>query len=206
MVEYIKNTNITSLKNIAYTLMDGREWMESRLAIIAKDEKDLLEKLESYLEGSKGDLEVFYGHVEEEQLYSQDTAKEEFNGLVLNNNLKTLAQIWVSGIQFNYKKLPQFLDCRHVSLPTYPFARQSYWVTDTAVNQELEVVDKNPQKVDGDVEQVAEQVLIEAISGILKVPMNSMNVNEKLSKYGFDSLSGMRFINWFQEQHGAKFL
>ncbi|MGQ7115087.1 KS-MAT linker domain-containing protein, partial [Escherichia sp. TWPC-MK] len=66
LVEYIKNTNITSLKNIAYTLMDGREWMESRLAIIAKDEKDLLEKLESYLEGSKGDLEVFYGHVEEE--------------------------------------------------------------------------------------------------------------------------------------------
>ena len=54
-----------NLKNIAYTLQVGREPMEERLAILAKDTHELIKQLTAYQKGKLGNL--LTGNIKKDQ-------------------------------------------------------------------------------------------------------------------------------------------
>ncbi|GAX59135.1 beta-ketoacyl synthase [Candidatus Scalindua japonica] len=128
------------LKNIAYTLQIGRKAFEYRLAIIVKTREELLIKLNEFLNKKADIKDLFTGSVEsaENSMTAKvQTAEEQELVKYLFNNKKasSIASSWVGGSEINWEGLYKDRDCKRVSLPTYPFARESYWMhADFAAN------------------------------------------------------------------------
>ncbi|PKM94958.1 MAG: hypothetical protein CVU84_08520 [Firmicutes bacterium HGW-Firmicutes-1] len=115
--EYVKalvkhiETNNTNLSDVAYTLQIGRDPMPERLAVVASDIKVLLGKLNCYLEG-KADIEDLH-----EKMPTQNKQKS-FDFIEGEEGIG----------EVDWELLHDKSNQRRISLPTYPFARESYWV------------------------------------------------------------------------------
>ena len=142
---YGKDLNSEALLcNVAYTLQIGREEMENRLAIVAEDMAELIEKLKLHSEGKTDVKGVYTGQtsLENNESYTQ-----------ISNNIKdeeSIAELWASGRRIDWKALYQGYLPRHISLPGYVFEQKRCWF-DTALLQtsaEAEAVsDTNPAGV-----------------------------------------------------------
>ncbi|SFR08023.1 MULTISPECIES: SDR family NAD(P)-dependent oxidoreductase [unclassified Paenibacillus] len=123
----------TSLSDIAYTLQIGREAMDERLAIIAKSIQELDWKLEGFLQKKEGVEELYRGQVKRNrgglvtQEVDEDMAKM-IDAWVDKGKYGKLAELWVTGLILDWNKLYEDVKPRRMSLPTYPFARESYWI------------------------------------------------------------------------------
>ncbi len=122
-----------SLADMAYTLQVGREAMAERLAMVVKNLDEMREKLTQYTQGQT-ELENFYrGNIKnnkaQSELLIEGEAGKAFLKVVFERKeLTKLAQLWVSGINIDWLLLYPNHRPRRVSLPTYPFARERYWV------------------------------------------------------------------------------
>jgi acyl transferase domain-containing protein len=57
---------------------------------------------------------------------------EEFVKIIMNDRkLTKLAQLWVSGVDIDWQLLYPNQKPQRISLPTYPFARERYWIPTT---------------------------------------------------------------------------
>jgi acyl transferase domain-containing protein len=63
------------------------------------------------------------------------------NGDNLTSLFSTLIKFWLMGIKINWSKVEDYQQCYPISLPTYPFERQSYWinVSSTILNNQNEI-------------------------------------------------------------------
>ncbi|GAX60249.1 beta-ketoacyl synthase [Candidatus Scalindua japonica] len=125
-----------NLSDIAYTLQVGREAMDSRVAFLVKEEKGLINKLESFVAG-KDDIEDCYtGEVKRnKETLTVFTADEDTRELIAKwiakGKLGKLAELWVKGLVLDWDLLYGQQRPKRVSLPTYPFARERYWLPET---------------------------------------------------------------------------
>lgn len=122
-----------SLTNLAYTLQMGREAMKERLAAVVSDTDELMQKLIQYCDG-KTDIESLCagtveadGH-EVEAPILEDAADVLAKPSMGHGDLTRLAKLWVSGAEADWKLLYSTYTPNRVSLPTYPFARERYWI------------------------------------------------------------------------------
>ncbi len=122
--------NGISLRDIAYTLQTGREAMEERLALIISDIDELREKLLRYAQGESGIKELYQGSV---RRGSKSSTIESLNARVIADKAyNMIARQWVSGSAMDWTNLyPSGLPKR-ISLPTYPFAEERYWIPATS--------------------------------------------------------------------------
>ncbi|WP_207635815.1 SDR family NAD(P)-dependent oxidoreductase [Ruminiclostridium papyrosolvens] len=124
----------TDLADIAYTLQVGREAMEERLAVIAGSIKELEEKLQGCLEGRDDIPDLYRGQVSRNKetltAFTTDEDMQKATDVwVEKGKLAKLVNLWVKGLGFDWNKLyGKNKPCR-ISLPTYPFARERYWVS-----------------------------------------------------------------------------
>lgn len=137
MVDYLEGLSLTTnrmkvedicLENIAYTLQVGRDEMSERLAIVTSDIVDLHEKLISFVKG-KDDIKGLYYQSKNENSSYKMRKEDEICGDLDYINLEKIAEQWISGKQINWEKL--YCNCKvgRLSLPTYPFAKESCWIT-----------------------------------------------------------------------------
>ncbi|MEC1541502.1 polyketide synthase PksM [Bacillus subtilis] len=118
-----------NLLALAYTMQAGRVEMEERAAFIVKDIKDLTAKLRAFANGEEEIEGCWTGQAKENQ---------EAAGLAsvnaLNNNLTTdsemmeMAKSWVQGQRVTWDDLYGERKPLKISVPTYPFARERYWI------------------------------------------------------------------------------
>ncbi len=110
-----------SIRDIAYTLQIGREEMEERVAIVARDKEELEEKLSMFLT-RKEHVDIYKGSVKKE--------KSESDSPVSDTGLGKLASLWTKGISIDWEKLPAYEKDRPliVSIPGYPFDKKRYWI------------------------------------------------------------------------------
>ncbi|WP_394849112.1 SDR family NAD(P)-dependent oxidoreductase [Pendulispora brunnea] len=128
------------LARVAYTLQVGREAMDHRLAFTASSMRELREKLRGYLDGqgAKGEIDDFYtGQVKQEkETLSLFAADEELREAVAKwiqrGKYGKLLELWSKGLQLDWRALYGDRMPRRISLPTYPFARERYWLEDRA--------------------------------------------------------------------------
>jgi acyl transferase domain-containing protein/acyl carrier protein/SAM-dependent methyltransferase len=130
-----KNQSVLSLTEIAYTLQKGREEMEHRLAVVAKDTQELREKWRQFCQGETGIKELYYHRVKPQAAKEKSAAglteekrNREIENLVRQRQWNSLAQSWTNGEKINWQLLYPGQKPNRVSLPTYPFARESYWI------------------------------------------------------------------------------
>jgi acyl transferase domain-containing protein/NAD(P)-dependent dehydrogenase (short-subunit alcohol dehydrogenase family) len=117
----------TDLADLCYTLQTGREAMEERLAIIASGAGQLVTRLEEWVR-SGSEANVHRGSLGPRR-GSKRSLKLVRTG-VGDESLVDLAVKWVAGEEVEWDSLYAERKPSHISVPTYPFARERYWISD----------------------------------------------------------------------------
>jgi hypothetical protein len=134
----------TELAGVAYTLQVGREAMEERIGVIAGTMDELKETLKAFLEGRTGIQNLYKGQVkgnkEALSVFSADEDMEKtIEAWISKGKYAKIAEAWVKGINFDWNKLYRDVKPIRVSLPTYPFARERYWIPEIRNNVAAEI-------------------------------------------------------------------
>lgn len=120
-----------NLHDFAYTLQTGREPMEERLAFVASSLEEVQRALQAYVQGSTDEHRYFLGNVKENKAkqWFRGRAGEEFiKWVVHDQDWEKISEMWVSGIEVDWRVLHRETTPRRISLPTYPFAKEKYWI------------------------------------------------------------------------------
>ncbi|MDD5271871.1 MAG: SDR family NAD(P)-dependent oxidoreductase, partial [Methylovulum sp.] len=117
-----------SLPDMAYTLQIGRKAMAERLAVVASSLSELEQKLAGVVAGQTEIKAVYRGHVKRrpEAVTAEDATRLE-QGLALGE-YATVAELWVKGLAVDWHRLYCYAPRRRINLPTYPFAKERYWL------------------------------------------------------------------------------
>jgi acyl transferase domain-containing protein len=122
-----------SLADIAFTLQVGREPMDARIALEARTLDELAKGLRAFLEGRTDHPGLHAGNAQDHRsVFATLSGDDEIRALtrswVVRGSLGRLLALWVQGLPVDWEHLPRSTRARIVSLPTYPFARDRYWL------------------------------------------------------------------------------
>lgn len=125
-----KNVRLT---DIAYTLQIGREVMKTRVAFLVKSKTDLIEKLQQFCEDVSESDQIYYydsPSIENKDSFLLDGSegKNYIDAVIKYNKTDKLAKLWVRGYQIDFEKLYKGIEHHKISLPTYPFLQERYWL------------------------------------------------------------------------------
>src|SRR5579864_3415403 len=137
LVEYIEEEEAEGreidVEAIGYTLQVGREAMEERFGMVVKSVAELKEKLTGYVAG-KGKVEGAYrgqktNNEEGMRLFSSDEdLQETVRKWMERGKYGKVLELWVRGVEVEWGRMYGERKPRRMSLPTYPFAREHYWI------------------------------------------------------------------------------
>ncbi|AJQ25406.1 SDR family NAD(P)-dependent oxidoreductase [Pelosinus fermentans] len=122
-----------SLADMAYTLQVGREAMEQRVGLIVGSSKELEEKLKSFVAGQNSIEDLYRGQVKRnKETLAVFTADEDMAKMIETwmdkGKYPKILDLWVKGLIIDWSKFYGDIKPRRISLPTYPFAKERYWV------------------------------------------------------------------------------
>ncbi|NQX71854.1 KR domain-containing protein, partial [Paenibacillus alba] len=142
----------TDVFNLAYTLQVGREAMEERAGFIAESLEEVKEKLSKLIEGHDEAEGVYRGQQKRNKetitdLFSDEELQEVMDKWLLQKKYSRILGLWVKGGQVEWSKLYGVQKARRISLPTYPFARERYWITNIVGGGTIPF-DKKPDEVE----------------------------------------------------------
>jgi polyketide synthase PksN len=130
-------TNDVDPIDFAYTLQVGRDAMAARLAFAAGSVAEIADILRAYVAGESEIEGVHQGYVgggkqkAEGAGRSPLNAKEAVERQIASAELDDLLEAWAGGAEVDWNKLYGDDRPNRIRLPTYPFARERYWI-DTA--------------------------------------------------------------------------
>ena len=129
----------TDLSRVAYTLQVGRGAMEERLALIVRTMVELEEKLQGFIAGKEGIEDLYRGQANRNKdtlaVFTVDEDMEKiFDIWISKRKYARLVDLWVKGLPIDWTKLYGEVRPRRISLPTYPFARDIYWLPEAEVS------------------------------------------------------------------------
>lgn len=122
------------LKHIAYTLQVGRDCWTSRLAFSAASIRELKIKLSAYLDGIHDGL--LCGEVKRrKETVPSETSAEALRDAIdkaVEGDGTQLLGLWTRGVIVDWSHLyaRRAVECRRISLPTYPFAQEKHWLVE----------------------------------------------------------------------------
>ncbi|MFE4053273.1 SDR family NAD(P)-dependent oxidoreductase [Streptomyces sp. YIM B13518] len=129
------DTGHPRLADVAYTLQVGREAMESRLALRVASRTELTDKLAAFAAGDDDVEGLYLGDVKQHRetlalLTADSDMASAVGAWIGKGKFAKLMDLWVKGLAFDWETLPRTGAMRRVSLPSYPFAKERYWVGD----------------------------------------------------------------------------
>ena len=140
-----ENGRRIALRDLAYTLQVGREAMESRLACVVNSLSELTEKLDAYLSEQTESADLYVGRVKSHKdvisAFAADASiQQTLAGWFQQRQYDRLLGLWTKGLEVDWSKCyaalgGQFVLPQRISLPTYPFAKNKYWLP-LAVNRQ----------------------------------------------------------------------
>jgi len=134
LLEFIRTAQPpVDLASLAYTLQVGRDAMEQRLGFVVSSVERLAEALAAYVSGEKNIEDVRQGRVEPGSdgmsvIGRDDDMQEAIDKWIARRKLPKLLDLWIRGLQLDWGKLYSDVKPRRIPLPTYPFAREHYWI------------------------------------------------------------------------------
>ncbi|ASB52639.1 Polyketide synthase PksL [Bacillus velezensis] len=134
LTDFIDANPTLSLSRLAFTLQTGRVACRERLIILVHRLDDIRDHFSAFLNGQQQIPNTWYRKdVEkpEEQGLFDDT--EELQRIVSrwmeNGKLDKVADLWIKGYPIDWRALYKEIPGR-MHLPSYPFAKEKYWVSD----------------------------------------------------------------------------
>lgn len=132
MLRYLEQNSDVNLADFAYTLQVGRDAMLERIAFVSTDVAEMKRQLMGFMNGDIVN-NVFRGNAKKSKaqyllLVEGKSGQSLLNSLFADKELSRLAEFWVNGIDLDWSVLYQAEKRQRLSLPTYPFARDRYWL------------------------------------------------------------------------------
>jgi acyl transferase domain-containing protein/acyl carrier protein len=134
LLDFIRAADRLDLLEVAYTLQAGRQAMEERIGFMAASLEQLAEQLHAYLKGEPDIEGMVQGQVRKAKdnmaFLSEDAdAKHTIvDHWVAKRQLSKLAELWARGMDPDWNQLYGKAKPRRISVPTYPFAKERYWI------------------------------------------------------------------------------
>ena len=128
---------------IAYTLQIGREPMAERLALIVQHIKELQEKLLAFAEGETPIEGLLLGQIKQDKDVLEVFAHDEDMGKTIEvwiekRKVQKILELWVKGLNVDWNKFYGEEKPKRMSLPTYPFAKERYWIKENTSKTHLQ--------------------------------------------------------------------
>ncbi|SKB12431.1 hypothetical protein PL11201_360002 [Planktothrix sp. PCC 11201] len=158
------------LADVAYTLQIGRQAMSERLAFVANSLTDVVKYLTEFIEGKSNTQELYQGRVKStsnknDLLLEGDAGQAFIDTILKQQDYRKLAALWVAGTGLDWNLLYGENRPRRISLPTYPFARETYWL-DKVIETKTEDLTRDQVKEKTrktDIEQSTELMTFEEV-------------------------------------------
>jgi acyl transferase domain-containing protein/enoyl-CoA hydratase/carnithine racemase/acyl carrier protein/SAM-dependent methyltransferase len=136
--DFVRDSD-AALADIAYTQATGREPMEWRACIVAASRGELADRLDACARGDGAD-DLWLGQVQRNQeslgLFAHDDdLAEAVERWIARRKFGRIAELWVKGFEFDWQRLYGDAPPLRIALPTYPFARETYWPDSVAANR-----------------------------------------------------------------------
>ncbi len=130
----VQDRRDADLQDIAYTLQIGRDAMDARLGLAVTSIDELKAGLGRYVNDDADRQGLHVGVIartsEARSAFDGDEDLQAAIGAWMDKGKYTrLLDAWVAGIAIDWRRLYGEAMPRRVSLPTYPFAKDQYWVT-----------------------------------------------------------------------------
>lgn len=196
------------LMNLAYTLQVGRDAMAVRLGWIVQSLDELQAKLDGFLQDSEEPGEIYRGRRSSHNaLLAQFSADEELREAiakwVARGKYSRLLNLWCQGLEFDWADLYQGQRPLRLSLPTYPFDRQPFWLSAAHdVRRQPEKTGRTPSTspANNALEEAGtsfnlETYLIALIGRQLKVTEETISPDISLEELGMDSVVSIALLN-----------
>ncbi len=216
LIAFLQGEPATDLSELAYTLQVGRVAMKQRVAFLVRDNEALSALMHDFLAGRENSA-CLRGTAErrEQRLFENDEdAKELMQGWLRKGRLEKLAELWVKGVRVDWRCLHATPYPRRISMPTYPFARERYWIPETAPDAPAPMALRTtPQPVAVPVAELASRthgsllsdqvavVLKGIISDLLMVGIDDLDPISPFNEFGFDSVSLISFANRLNQEY-----
>ncbi|MCY8910326.1 SDR family NAD(P)-dependent oxidoreductase [Bacillus atrophaeus] len=147
------------LPDIAYTLQVGREAMESRLGMIVSSTKNLKDKLREFLAGKEDIEDLYIGRVNNENntltvLNADEDLQSAIDSWINKRKYGKLLDFWVKGLVFNWERLYTEAKPKKISLPTYPFTKERYWIPKVEKTVNFPILKENETRKSPEVNEV----------------------------------------------------
>ncbi|MCP5007353.1 MAG: hypothetical protein GY941_25950, partial [Planctomycetes bacterium] len=98
--------------------------------------KELEEILEAYVSGNQEIDDFYQGQVKRNKemlgvFAANEELQEAIEKWIQRRKFSNILHLWVNGLVFDWNKLYGEIKPKRISLPTYPFARERYWISET---------------------------------------------------------------------------
>ena len=140
LLRFCQEKDGIDLGNMSYTLLTGRKQFNHRWGCAVRNVEELVDCLSKWLD--KGSVEQVYTSVLEGKHYGKKTSLQKYGDQCIENcqnahdvteyleHLSAICDLVVQGYKLAVRKLFGEGYCR-ISLPSYPFAKERYWIDTT---------------------------------------------------------------------------
>ena len=131
LCEALQRAPETDLAAVAYTLQTGREPMEQRLGIVAATLPQLLDTLRRWLDAQAGGNATLNGEVATGEVLASDDSEATLRSVeqaLQRGDAAAVLRAWCAGAEIAWERLHAGTRPARTRLPSYPFARERYWV------------------------------------------------------------------------------
>ncbi|UAW64836.1 SDR family NAD(P)-dependent oxidoreductase [Mycoavidus sp. HKI] len=216
LLAYLERQTEVNLADLAYTLQVGREALGVRLAWVVSTVEVLKERLLRYLRGEAVQEDTYEGELKHEQrilsvFRADEELQEAIGKWIVRRKIGKLAELWVQGLVVEWGQLYGPTKPQRISLPTYPFAKERYWVpqkvmlsnaSEQHVLAETATLNPGPSAA-GELQSQREHALTELISAQLKIARKELERDTPLSAFGFDSITLTEFSRVLNQKYGV---
>src|SRR5262249_36444120 len=128
------------LADLAYTLQVGMAAMAKRVIFVVDTIPELISRLAGFTEGKEDIDRCFSGATGEakdlDALFEAEDSQQLIQNWLTKGSFEKLAKLWAKGVEVSWEMLYPQARPKRVSLPTYPFARERYWIPEAQTNSE----------------------------------------------------------------------
>lgn len=196
LATWLTKHKTVSLASVSYTLNARRTHFAWRSVYVVATIDELITMLSSTSQlTNKLELTV----PESDAVSLESLASSLGNTAEYKNKLLALGDLYLKGQNIPWHVLHANEAQQRVVLPTYPFAKEQYWLS--AVPQQTSVA-MPVMDVTATLLEKTNQQVMQVVADLLKIKLDQLDVHQELSQYGMDSIQAITFINTLNKRYG----
>lgn len=194
------------MQALAYTLQCGRAAFKHRAAIVATSIQMLIEKIECLLTGKKSIgtyLSQPQANADEyDLLCKKHMAARAFTRKLLEQGCYDLvAKLWVGGVSVDWPALYKNNRPAILQLPTYPFARERYWMDAPSPAAQPNQKQSHYEKLSS---LPTKELLVHLVHQLAKIDYEQIGLDKTFAGIGIDSLMAMELLTCIERATGVR--